>query len=60
MFKLPMRASPVFVNEVFVERVGKAALRNVSFRPMDIGELTRPLARLLRFTPSVEPPWEIA
>ncbi|WP_027165767.1 DUF1629 domain-containing protein [Mesorhizobium sp. WSM3224] len=31
VFKLPMRASPVFVNEMFVERVGKAGLRNVSF-----------------------------
>ncbi|TPI19784.1 DUF1629 domain-containing protein [Mesorhizobium sp. B4-1-1] len=31
VFKLPMRASPVFVNEVFVERVRKAGLRNVSF-----------------------------
>ncbi|TPI37388.1 hypothetical protein FJ414_13625 [Mesorhizobium sp. B3-1-6] len=34
VFKLPMRASPVFVNEVFVERVRKAGLRNVSFEPL--------------------------
>ncbi|MDX8534788.1 hypothetical protein RFM41_26510 [Mesorhizobium sp. VK25A] len=34
VFKLPMRASPVFVNDVFVERVGKAGLRNVSFEPV--------------------------
>ena len=33
-FKLPMRASPVFVNDVFVERVRKAGLRNVSFEPV--------------------------
>jgi hypothetical protein len=34
VFKLPMRASPVFVNDVFVERVRKAGLRNVSFEPV--------------------------
>nr|WP_263487333.1 hypothetical protein [Mesorhizobium sp. CA4] len=34
MFKLPMRASPVFVNDLFVERVRKAGLRNVSFEPV--------------------------
>ncbi|TPI51590.1 hypothetical protein FJ417_27940 [Mesorhizobium sp. B3-1-7] len=34
VFKLPMRASPVFVNEVFVERVRKAGLHNVSFEPL--------------------------
>ncbi|RWM06134.1 MAG: hypothetical protein EOR72_32185 [Mesorhizobium sp.] len=34
LFKLPMRASPVFVNDVFVERVRKAGLRNVSFEPV--------------------------
>ncbi|MDX8460557.1 imm11 family protein [Mesorhizobium humile] len=34
VFKLPMRASPVFVNEVFVDRVRKAGLRNVSFEPV--------------------------
>jgi len=34
VFKLPMRASPVFVNNVFVERVRKAGLRNVSFEPV--------------------------
>jgi hypothetical protein len=31
VFKLPMRASPVFVNEVFVDRVRNAGLRTVSF-----------------------------
>ncbi|RAZ86993.1 hypothetical protein DPM33_27005 [Mesorhizobium hawassense] len=34
VFKLPMRASPVFVNDMFVERVRRAGLRNVSFRPL--------------------------
>ncbi|CDX40594.1 conserved hypothetical protein [Mesorhizobium sp. SOD10] len=34
VFKLPMRASPVFVDDVFVERVRKARLRNVSFEPV--------------------------
>ncbi|TPJ62173.1 DUF1629 domain-containing protein [Mesorhizobium sp. B2-7-1] len=34
VFKLPMRGSPVFVNEVFVERVRNAGLRNVSFEPV--------------------------
>ena len=34
VFKLPMRASPVFVNDVFVERVRNAGLRNVSFEPV--------------------------
>ncbi|OHV69416.1 hypothetical protein LCM4577_22780 [Mesorhizobium sp. LCM 4577] len=34
VFKLPMRASPVFVDDVFVERVRKAGLRNVSFEPV--------------------------
>ncbi|MDX8454671.1 hypothetical protein RFM98_18065 [Mesorhizobium sp. VK9D] len=34
VFKLPMRASPVFVNDVFVERVRQAGLRNVSFKPV--------------------------
>ncbi|KUM27743.1 hypothetical protein AU467_15240 [Mesorhizobium loti] len=32
VFKLPMRASPVFVNDVFVDRVRKAGLRTVSFK----------------------------
>ncbi|TPO12063.1 DUF1629 domain-containing protein [Mesorhizobium sp. B1-1-5] len=34
VFKLPMRASPVFVDDVFVERVRKAGLRMVSFKPV--------------------------
>jgi len=33
-FKLPMRASPVFVGDAFVERVRKAGLRSVSFEPV--------------------------
>jgi hypothetical protein len=33
VFKLPMRASPVFVNDVFVDRVRNAGLRTVSFKP---------------------------
>ncbi|TPJ72817.1 DUF1629 domain-containing protein [Mesorhizobium sp. B2-6-2] len=34
VFKLPMRASPVFVDDMFVERVRKAGLRMVSFKPV--------------------------
>ncbi|WP_347566922.1 DUF1629 domain-containing protein [Mesorhizobium sp. WSM4906] len=33
VFKLPMRASPVFVNDAFVDRVRDAGLRAVSFKP---------------------------
>ncbi|WP_192244614.1 imm11 family protein [Mesorhizobium silamurunense] len=33
VFKLPMRASPVFVNDMFVGRVRTAVLRTVSFKP---------------------------
>ncbi|WP_246671063.1 MULTISPECIES: DUF1629 domain-containing protein [unclassified Mesorhizobium] len=33
IFKLPMRASPVFVNDAFVNRVRDAGLRTVSFKP---------------------------
>jgi hypothetical protein len=33
VFKLPMRASPVFVNDVFADRVRNAGLRTVSFKP---------------------------
>ncbi|TPM25280.1 hypothetical protein FJ955_23860 [Mesorhizobium sp. B2-2-2] len=33
IFKLPMRASPVFVNDTFVNRVHDAGLRAVSFKP---------------------------
>ncbi|MDX8447992.1 imm11 family protein [Mesorhizobium captivum] len=38
VFKLPMRASPVFVNDVFVDRVRDAGLRMVSFRPRWISD----------------------
>ncbi|WP_192181618.1 imm11 family protein [Mesorhizobium amorphae] len=34
IFKLPMRASSVFVNDVFVDRVRNAGLKTVSFKPV--------------------------
>ncbi len=34
VFKLPMRASSVFVTDPFVDRVRSAGLRGVSFRPL--------------------------
>ncbi|HEV2512914.1 imm11 family protein [Bosea sp. (in: a-proteobacteria)] len=34
IFKLPMRASPVYITDHFVERIRRAGLRGVSFAPL--------------------------
>lgn len=34
VFKLPFRCSPVFVNDVFVERVRRSNLKGVAFEPL--------------------------